>query len=294
VFADGSFVTVNKDQNTDLFWAIRGGGGNFGVITSFLFRLHPLSTVVAGPTFWPIEQGGEVLRWYRDFIPKAPRDLNGFFAYLTVPPVAPFPEELHMRKVAGIVWNFTGPEEEAADAFAPALEIGTPLLHGPQKMPYPMLQSLFDGLMPAGLQWYWKADFFREISDEAVEAHQEHGVKLPTPISTMHIYPIDGTAHDVGKNDTAWSYRDANFATVVAGIDPDPANAGAITAWAKDYWSAIHPYSAGGAYVNMMMEEGQDRVRASYRDNYDRLVRIKVQYDPENLFRVNQNIRPAM
>jgi FAD/FMN-containing dehydrogenase len=293
VLADGSVVTVGPDKNADLFWAIRGGGGNFGVVTSFLFRLHPVDTVIAGPTLWSLEDSAEVLRWYREFLPKASRDLNGFFAYLTIPPVAPFPEELHLKKVCGVVWCYTGPEEKAAEAFAPALQVGTPLLHGPQKMPYPMFQSAFDALYAPGDQWYWKADFVRQISDEAIAEHARHGATLPTMQSTMHLYPIDGAAHDVGQNDTAWSYRDANYAFVVVGVDHDPANNDAISTWAKTYWQALHPYSAGGAYINMMMEEGQDRVKAAYRDNYDRLVEIKNTYDPTNLFRVNQNIRPT-
>jgi FAD/FMN-containing dehydrogenase len=292
VLADGSFVTASERENEDLFWAIRGGGGNFGVVTSFLFRLHPVSTVVGGPTLWPIEQAPEVMRWYREFITEAPEDLNGFFAFLTVPPGPPFPEELHLKKVCGIVWCYTGPGEEADRVFAPVLEVGTPALHGVHSMPYPALQSAFDALYPPGLQWYWKADFIAELSDEAIEQHMRYA-EVPTLHSTVHLYPINGAAHRVGKNDTAFSYRDATWGMVIAGVDPDPANGGIITEWAREYWEAIHPHSAGGAYVNMMMEEGQERVKASYRDNYERLARIKAQYDPTNLFRVNQNIRPS-
>lgn len=292
VLADGSFVTASEEAYEDLFWAIRGGGGNFGVVTSFLFRLHPISTVVAGPTLWPLEQAPEVMRWYRDFIATAPEDLNGFFAFLTVPPGPPFPEELHMKKVCGIVWCYTGPEEKADEVFAPVQEVGTPALHGVGAMPYPALQSAFDGLYTPGLQWYWKADFINDLSDEAIEEHMKFA-EAPTMHSTMHLYPINGAAHRVGKNDTAWSYREATWGMVIAGVDPDPANKEIVTDWARDYWEAIHPHSAGGAYVNMMMEEGQDRVKASYRDNYDRLAAAKRRYDPTNLFRVNQNIKPS-
>ena len=231
------------------------------------------------------------MRWYRDFIVDAPEDLNGFFAFLTVPPGPPFPEELHLKKMCGIVWCYTGPEEEADEVFAPVLEVGTPALHGVHGMPYPALQSAFDGLYPPGHQWYWKADFINEISDEAIEQHMRCA-ETPTRQSTMHLYPINGAAHRVGPNDTPWSYREATWVMVVAGVDPDPANKEKITAWARDYWEAIHPHSAGGAYVNMMMDEGQDRVKASYRDNYERLALIKAAYDPDNLFHVNQNIKP--
>jgi FAD/FMN-containing dehydrogenase len=293
VLASGERVRASADENPDLYWAIRGGGGNFGVVTSFLFRAHELDTVVAGPTFWPVESAAEVLSAYRDFLPGAPRDLNGFFAFATVPPAPPFPEELHMRKVCGVVWCWTGAEEDAADAMAPLLDaLPEPLLHGPAPMPHPDLQSAFDELYPKGDQWYWRADFVKEIPDEAVELHAKFGAELPTWKSTMHLYPIDGAAHDMGSSDTAWSYRDARWATVYAGVDPDPANVGAIRRWSIDYQEALHPYSAGGAYVNMMMEEGQDRVRASYRDNHPRLVEVKRKYDRANLFRRTQNIEP--
>jgi FAD/FMN-containing dehydrogenase len=294
VLASGERVRASSAENPDLFWAIRGGGGNFGVVTSFTFRLHEVSTVIGGPTFWPVEQGAEILAAYREFLPSAPRELNGFFAFHTVPPGPPFPEEIHMRKVCGVVWCYVGAEQDAAAAMAPLLDaVPAPLMHGVAPMPHPMLQGAFDALYPKGEQWYWRADFVNEIPDEAVAIHQRFGEAMPTLKSTMHMYPIDGAAHDVGATDTPWSYREANWGSVFAGVDPDPANVGVVRDWSIDYFEALHPYSAGGAYVNMMMDEGQDRVRASYRENYDRLARIKAQYDPENLFRVNQNIQPA-
>jgi hypothetical protein len=144
-----------------------------------------------------------------------------------------------------------------------------------------------------GLQWYWRADNFTELNDEAIAQHAEHGSKIPTMLSTMHLYPVNGAAQRVGKNDTAYSFREALFAEVIVGVDPDPANAEKITEWCKDYWEALHPFSAGGAYLNFMMDEGQERVQAAYRDDYQRLAIIKKKYDPNNFFRVNQNIRPA-
>jgi FAD/FMN-containing dehydrogenase len=292
VLADGTHVRASAQENPDLFWAIRGGGGNFGVATSFTFDLHPVRTVLAGPTFWPLEQTHEVMRAYREFLPGAPRELNGFLALLTVPPVPPFPEELHLRKVCGIVWCYLGPAGQAPEVLAPMLDVGEPLMHAIGPMPYPDFQSMFDGLYPAGLQWYWRADFVSELADEAIDRHAEFGARLPTMHSTMHLYPIDGAAHDVGQAQTAFSYRDANWAQVIVGVDPDPANADAIRQWTVDYWQATHPYSAGGAYVNFLMHEGQDRVRASYRDNYLRLTEVKAAYDPENVFHINQNIAP--
>ncbi|WP_405910681.1 MULTISPECIES: FAD-binding oxidoreductase [unclassified Streptomyces] len=295
VLASGEQVHASADENADLYWAIRGGGGNFGVVTSFLFRLHEVSTVVAGPTFWPVELTAEVLTAYRDFLPHAPRELNGFFLVGSVPPAPPFPEELHLRKICGVVWCYVGDDTEAAARLmAPLLDaLPEPLLHGPAPMPHPAIQSAFDGLYPPGDQWYWRADFVNEVPNEAAELHAKFGAELPTWKSTMHLYPIDGAAHDHAPTDTAWSYRDARWASVYAGVDADPANADLIKRWTVDYFDALHPFSAGGAYVNMMMDEGQERVRASYRDNYARLARIKADRDPGNLFRLNQNIEPA-
>jgi FAD/FMN-containing dehydrogenase len=294
VLANGERVRASADEHPDLYWAIRGGGGNFGVVNSFLFRLHDVDTIVGGPTFWSLDDSADVLSVYRDFISAAPRELNGFFAFNSVPPAPPFPEELHTRKVCGIVWCYAGADEDAAGkAMAPLLDnVPEPLMHGVQAMPHPALQGAFDGVYPRGDQWYWRADFVEEIPDEAVQIHARHGAEMPTPQSTMHLYPIDGAVHEVDSSDTAWSYRDAGWGSVFAGVDPDPANVDAIRNWSVGYHEALHPYSAGGAYVNMMMDEGQERVRASYRDNYDRLAAIKATYDPDNVFRVNQNIEP--
>jgi FAD/FMN-containing dehydrogenase len=293
VLADGQVVTANADSHPDLYWALRGGGGNFGVVTSFKFRLHDVGTVIAGPTFWPVEDAEAVLSVYREFLPSAPRELNGFFAFHIVPPAPPFPEAIHLRKVCGVVWCYVGPEDAAAAAMKPFLDsVPEPLMHGAGPAPHAGLQQAFDGLYPPGDQWYWRADFVKEIPDEAVKLHAQFGEALPTMKSTMHMYPIDGAAHDVGPSDTAWSYRDANWGSVFAGVDPDPANVDVIRRWSIEYQEALHPYSAGGAYVNMMMDEGQERVRAAYRDNYDRLASIKATYDPDNTFRINQNIEP--
>jgi FAD/FMN-containing dehydrogenase len=292
VLANGTLVTATSDKNADLFWAIRGGGGNFGIVTSFLFQLHPIRNVFAGPTFYPIERSAEVLRWYREFIPGAPEELNGFFAFVTVPPAPIFPAELHMKKMCGVVWCYCGPADRAEQVLKPIREFGPPAMYGVGEMPLPVLQSLFDPLYPPGLQWYWRADFVNTISDAAIAEHGRFGSSLPTMHSTMHLYPIDRAVHRVAKDDTAFAYRDAQWAQVMVGVDPDPAKAATLKDWTIKYWEALHPHSAGGAYVNFMMDEGQDRVRATYRDNYDRLARIKQKYDPNNLFRVNQNIVP--
>jgi hypothetical protein len=293
VLADGSVVEANENENEDLYWAIRGGGGNFGVVTSITAKLHPVDTVVAGPMFWSLENAPELMKWYRDFILDAPEELGGFFAFLSVPPAPPFPEELHLQKVAAVIWCWAGPADQADEALAEARAQPGLLLDGVQAMPLPAIQSAFDPIFQPGDQWYWRADFVEEIPDEAIEQHVKFAAELPSWKSTMHLYPIDGAVQRVGASDTPWGYRNANWGQVIVGVDPDPANAKALTDWTIAYHEALHPFAAGGAYVNMMMDEGQERVKASYGENYDRLAKIKAEYDPGNVFHVNQNIRPS-
>jgi FAD/FMN-containing dehydrogenase len=234
-----------------------------------------------------------VLSWYREFLPAQPDELTGFFAFLTVPPGPPFPEELHMQKMCAVVWCIGGDKAHADSLLEPARKVGKPALDGVMELPLPAWNGAFDALYPAGDQWYWRGDYVKEIPDAAVEKHVEFGEKLPTWKSTMHLYPSDGAASRVASDATPWAYRDANWTCVFAGVDPDPANADAIREWTIDYFEALHPYSMGGSYVNFMMEEGQERVQATYGSNYERLARIKAQYDPDNVFHVNQNIKPA-
>jgi FAD/FMN-containing dehydrogenase len=293
VLANGRFVKANSDENTDLFWAIRGGGGNFGVVTSFTFKLHAIDTVYGGPMLYDFNETTDVMKWYRSFITEAPDDLSGYFALLTVPPAPPFPEHLHLKKMCGIVWACTAGQNEAEEMFKPIRAFKKPALDFVGPIPHPALQSMFDGLYPPGLQWYWRAHFVNELSDEAIAEHVRFGATLPSMHSTMHMYAINGAASRVGKQDTAWNYRDATWAQVMVGVDPDPANKEKLIRWTKDYHDALRPYSAAGAYVNFMMDEGEDRVKATYGDNYQRLVAIKDKYDPQNLFRVNQNIKPS-
>ena len=293
VLVNGRFVKANSDENTDLFWAIRGGGGNFGVVTSFTFKLHAIDTVYGGPMLYDFNETIDVMKWYRSFITEAPDDLSGYFALLTVPPAPPFPEHLHLKKMCGIVWACTAGQNEAEEMFKPIRAFKKPVLDFVGPIPHPALQSMFDGLYPPGLQWYWRAHFVNELSDEAIAEHVRFGATLPSMHSTMHMYAINGAASRVGKQDTAWNYRDATWAQVMVGVDPDPANKEKLIRWTKDYHDALRPYSAAGAYVNFMMDEGEDRVKATYGDNYQRLVAIKDKYDPQNLFRMNQNIKPS-
>jgi hypothetical protein len=256
--------------------------------------MQEAGTVYGGPTLWHIEHAAEIMKFYRDFILKAPADVYCYFAFLTVPPVAMFPAELHLKKMCGLLWCNVGDLKNAATAVQTFRDLKKPALDYAGPLPFAVLQGLFDALYPKGLQWYWRADFVKDLSDEAIQLNVKYGNKLPTMHSSMHFYPINGACHDKKNRDTAFSYRDANWAQVIVGIDPDPANREQISSWAREYWEALHPFSAGGAYINFMMEEGQERVKASYRDNYERLAKIKTKYDPGNLFTVNQNIKPGL
>ena len=295
VLADGSFVTASERENADLFWGLRGGGGNFGVVTSFVFRAHPVSSVYAGPVFWDQAQAGEIMRWYRDWLPEAPPELGAFLGLKTVPSTDPFPREIWGRRICALISCYAGPQEEGEAAMRPVrTELPAPLLDGMGQMPFPALQGLFDPLLPKGLQWYWKGDFVRELTDAAIEEHLRHAARAPSELSLMHLYPIDRAVQNVGAGQTAWGARDATWSMVIAGIDPDPAKADALRSWGRAYWEAVHPHNLGGGYVNFMSDdEGEGRVRASYGENYERLVAVKRKYDPTNLFRVNQNIDPA-
>ena len=296
VLADGRFVTASADSHPDLFWALRGGGGNFGVVTSFTFRCHDIGehgTIIGGPVLYDFADTAEVMRWYRDLLPSLPEELSGWLGLITIPPAPPFPEDLWGRKACAIVWCYTGAHDHADQALEPIKAFGNPLVVGLAPMPFTVLQSAFDALYPAGLQWYWRADFFREISDAAIDVHLRHGAQLPTGHSTMHLYPIDAAAARPSSAATAFGYREGGWAGIIAGVDPDPANADLVSRWARAYWDELHPTSAGGAYINFMMDEGQDRIRASYRGNYDRLAQVKRRSDPDNTFHVNQNVQPA-
>jgi len=293
VLADGRLVTASRDEHADLFWALRGGGGNFGIVTSFLFRAHPVGMVIGGPTFWAGEQAEDALRGFQDLILTAPEELGGFFAFTVVPPVPPFPEALHGRKVSAVVWCFNGKQETFDRIVKPLISAVPPLLHAPHELPFPALQSFFDPLYPPGLQWYWRADFMGKLGNEAIHEHARRGATLPTPQSTMHLYPLNGAAARVAAGDTAYRHREALWSQVIVGVDPSPAKADELRKWAVGYHEALHPYSTGAAYVNFMMDEGTDRIRATYGANYERLQLVKRAYDPDNFFRVNQNIPPA-
>lgn len=293
VLASGELVTANKESHPDLFWALRGGGGNFGVVTSFKFKLLAIKDVYGGPMFWPIEKAKEAMYFYDEITKSASNDLYGFFAFLKVPPAPPFPEHLWNQRVCGVVWNFTGPIEDAEKVFEPIREFGPPILDFVGKIPMPALNGMFDALYPPGMQWYWRAHYMNELTESAIDVNIEFGHKIPNFHTTTHLYPIDGAVHNFSNSETAWANRDARWAQVIVGIDPHPDNAQKITDWCKDFHDALAPHATGGAYVNFMMEENQSKVKDSYKDNYGRLQSIKAIYDPSNFFHINQNIKPA-
>ena len=294
VLADGRFVRTSPREHGDLFWAVRGGGGNFGVVTSFLFQAHPVSTVYAGPIFWDAVHATAVMRAYRDYLPHAPEELGIFVGLKTVPSMEPFPTEGWGRRACAIIGAYDGPADDGQKAMAPILDaVPPPIFNWMSEMPFPAMQALFDPFFPKGLQWYWKGDFVADLSDEAIDTHIAHAAKAPSELSLMHLYPIDGAVHRVPADATAWSARNARWSMVITGIDPDPGKAQALTNWGRAYWQAVHPFNLEGAYVNFMMDdEIEGRVRQTYGANYDRLASIKAKYDPYNVFRVNQNIQP--
>jgi FAD/FMN-containing dehydrogenase len=290
VLADGSVVNADEQTNCDLFWAIRGGGGNFGVATSFTFRLHAIHTVVAGPMFWPVESANEVLERFQEFLAGAPEEIGGFFTFQTVPTSSVFPESLHGQTVCGVMWICTGSAERFYGLVQPVRSWPEPLFEGIRSMPLPVLQSMFDSHRPPGHYWSLKTDVFDVLSSEAIRAHAEHGSRLPTAISTIHLYPINGRVHRKAASDTAFPFRKALWSEAIAGVDPDGRNIDAIVRWSKETWQAVHRYSAGGAYTNFMTDLEPERVAAAYGSNYARLQRIKSEYDPSNVFRVNHNL----
>jgi FAD/FMN-containing dehydrogenase len=292
VTADGRSVVANDDENADLFWALRGGGGNFGVVTSFEFRLHPVETIYGGPMFFEVDDAATVLRFYREFIADAPEEFGGFPAWQIAPPLPFIPEERHGDTFLAFVACWAGPLDQGEAMLKPLHDVAPVVAEHIGEMPYPALNSAFDALVPPGLQHYWKANFVAELNDAVVDAHLEHGPRVPVVNSTVHIYPINGACHRVASDATAFAYRDANFANVIAGMWPDPSQNEANIRWVRDYYAATAPLSEEGGYINFMAGDDQDRIRANYRGNYDRLVQVKRAYDPDNLFHLNQNIRP--
>lgn len=294
VTADGTRVTASTDENEDLFWALRGGGGNFGVVTSFEFEMHELDGFYGGPIFFELEAAPDVMRTFRDHTAQAPRELGGFVGFHIAPPLPFVPEERHGDTLFAAVVSWCGPEDQAEQVLQPIREAGPVVGEHVGPIPYPALQSAFDPLLPPGLQHYWKSDFVADLTEEAIEVHMEHGPKVPSVHTAVHLYLVDGAVHDVGAEDTAFPIRDARFSLNIAGIWPDPEDNESNIAWVRNYYEAIHPHSGyEGGYTNFMSPDDQTRTEANYGQNYDRLQEVKARWDPDNVFHLNQNVSPA-
>ncbi len=287
VTADGRVRRANARENPDLFWAVRGGGANFGVVTSFEYRLHPVRTVLFGPVIHPLDRARDVLRFYRKFIEGAPDELTTDAALLRGPDGG---------LVAAIVPAYVGPIEDGERLLKPLREFGPPVADQVQPIAYMHHRALFDAYYPPGLRNYWKSCFLRGLSDEAIDTIVRHFAEARSPRPTVALEPLGGAVARVGRDETAFDHRDAPFSIIITASWTDPAEDEAQKAWARGLFQAMQPFSTGGVYVNYMgdeKEEGRDRVKAAYGTKYDRLAALKRTYDPENLFRFNQNVKPA-
>jgi FAD/FMN-containing dehydrogenase len=284
VTADGLLLTASADEHPDLFWALRGGGGNFGVVTSFEYRLHPLTQVVGGLLIHPRERARDALRFFRDFAPTMPDDLAVYCAMLTTPDGLP---------VFAFVVCYSGPAEASDAAVGPLRAFGPPVADLVQPMPYPAMQSLIDAGVPPGLHYYWKSGQFEELSDAAIDLLVDHTDRAPSPLAAVLLEYYGGAASRVGARDTAYPHRAPLFGLVINAAWPSPAETETNIAWARAMWGAALPFAGERLYSNVMMAEDQDKGRAAFGVNYDRLVEVKTTYDPTNVFRLNQNIKPT-
>jgi FAD/FMN-containing dehydrogenase len=293
VTADGRAITASKDENADLFWALRGGGGNFGVVTSFEFQLHPVDGIYAGIFFYELESARDVLHFFAEFIPSAPAPYGAFPAFQIAPPLPFVPPDRVGDTFCAAIVHWAGPLDEGEKAMAPFRAIAPVVAEMAGPMPYPALNSAFDALFPKGIRSYWKGSFVGELPDAAIEQHVTHGAQVPEVSATMHLYPINGACHTVAPDESAFAYRDATFAQVIVAAWQDPAVDEDRIRWVRDYYAATAPYAEPGGYVNFMAGDDDDKVQDNYRGHYQRLAAIKARYDPGNLFHLNQNIRPA-
>lgn len=291
VTADGTALTCDAEREPDLFWALRGGGGNVGVVTAFEFRAHPVGEILGGLVAFPLE--ADALRAYRDQIADAPEELTAIAAVAGAP-AAPFVEpDWHGRPVIVLIACWTGDEErgrKVIDAFTGRAPVVGRMI---ERMPYPVINTFFDEELPPGLHHYWKGHFVRGLPDGAIDVHLEHGAKLPSPESGTLLFPLGGAAGRVGSADTAFAYRDADFAVGLGASWHGSADTAANVAWCRRYSADLARFDEGGGYVNFGSDDDADRVVANYGGNYARLAAIKRRYDPGNLFRLNQNVRPA-
>jgi FAD/FMN-containing dehydrogenase len=294
VTAEGKRIRVSENENSDLFWAIRGGGGNFGIVTEFEFKLHEVGPeILAGLIVFPFDQAKQVLTQYREFVKSAPEELNVWAVLRKAPPLPFLSEDVHGKEVVVLAIFYVGDAAQGRKLIEPVLRFGTP--HGEHigAQPYTQWQKAFDPLLTPGARNYWKSHNFTELSDGALNSMIEFAGKLPSPQCEIFIGLIAGAANRIPADAMAYRHRDAKFVLNVHGRWDKRADDERCIAWARAFFQASAPYASGGAYVNFMTEEEGDRVAAAYGANYDRLAEIKKQYDPDNLFHLNQNIKPA-
>ncbi len=292
VLADGSFRVANERENPDLFWALRGGGGNFGVVTNFQYRLHDIKDVVGGTMYFEVVDAPNVMQTYDEYISNAPRELGAFFGW-QIALDSPFvPKDRHGDVFCEIVVCWTGRPEESKKVFAPLYDAAPVVAQSIRLMPYPVLNSAFDSLRPPGLLHYWKGLFAKRLTEGAVEAHMRYGPKIPTVNSITHIYPINGAVHDRAPDSTAFGHRDAKYAIVIGGMWTDQAKSELNIRWVQDFHKALEPHSDQGAFINFLSGDDLDKAAINFGSNYERLRSVKAKYDPDNVFRFNPNISP--
>ena len=293
VTAEGEFVTAGEDDNDDLFWGVRGGGGNFGIVTEFEFRLNPVGpTVLAGPVMWAMEDSPRVLRFYRDWVKEVPDELTTIVTHRRVPPVPTMPEKLHGRHVVVVGTCYAGPVDEGERVVQPLREFGSPLLDGCAPMPFTKHQAMLDPSFPHGWWYYIRSCNLAELTDEVIDILVDRGQRIVSPLTVFSIYHLGGAVARVGEDETAFGAREAGHTVNVIGITRTDEGFEEEREWARGLWTALQPHHQN-VYVNFLMEEGEDRIREAYgASKYDRLKALKRKYDPDNFFRLNQNIRP--
>jgi FAD/FMN-containing dehydrogenase len=293
VAADGSIVSASTAANPELLWGLRGGGGNFGVVTAFEYDLHPVRTVLGGLVLHPASRAAEVLRFFREFVASAPDELTCLAVFLTAPPAPFVPAHLQLQPAIAIAVCYAGDPAEGERVIEPLRTFGPPAADVIGPMPYPALQSMLDDSAPAGLQNYWKSTFLAELTDAALDALLASAAATTSPLSAIHIHHIEGAVNRVAADATAFAHRNSRFVLNIVGTWPDPAESEANIRWVRSTHDAIASNTPVAPYINFMGDETTERVRAAYGPaNYDRLVALKRKYDPRNLFRLNQNIRP--
>lgn len=294
VTAEGELVHASEHENADLFWGLRGGSGNLGIVTSFTFRLHEVGpTVLAGQIVHPMTAARGALQFYRDFMANAPNELQAYAFFIHIPPIPAFPEAYHGKTALDFVVAYAGDPEAAEDVLQPLRDFGDPILDGVHPQPYTTLQTMFDEGVPEGNRWYSKAHYLDCLSDAAIDTVVERVDPLPSPSSMVYFEPLGGTIRQVDPTATAFPHREAAYSFHILTGWSEPEKDDAIMEWTRDFHTAMTPYSNGGVYVNLLGADEKDRIPAAYGTNYDRLAQIKGAWDPENFFRMNHNVEPT-